>query len=111
MAIVSGGVSTQVLAIGLLETPVTTISGVPANAEVGDAITPAINVLREDGITPVDGMKIDFLVSDAYGTYTLGARQDTDASGDATSPSTYYVGEPDAGGNITYIFVLRPKIV
>ena len=111
MTILRGDVSVEVLAIGLLEAPVIATGGIPANAEVGNAITPTVNVMRADGITAVEGVSVDFLVIDDHGCYTLGARQTTDVAGDATSPSTYYIGEPDAGQDITFIIVVRPKVM
>ena len=111
MARIGLDVQTQSVGIGIWESPTVVVSGVPANAEVGEMIQPAVNVKRADGTTPVVGAKVNFFVSDSHGVFALGVGQDTDASGDASAPDNYYVSPEEQDTTIDIIIVVWPKSV
>jgi len=104
-------IQTQAAAVGLVETPVVTISDVPASINVGDKITPKVNVKRADGTTPVAGAKVTFFVEDSHGTIILGTTQTTDASGNATASESYFVADTEASTSISFSVVVWPKAV
>lgn len=111
MGVVRGSVEVETSTVGFLETPVVTVSGVPTDANVGDKITPSVNVKREDGATPISGAKVDFFFEDADGPMLLGDRQTTDVSGDATAAKDAYVSSADADGTLKFVIVIRASIV
>lgn len=92
-----------------IEQPTVVVSGIPANSNVGDIITPAVNVTRSDGITPIENIAVDFFVNDVLGVYPLGDRQLTDVNGDASSNDGYYVASADMASDVDFIIVVRPK--
>jgi len=97
--------------IGNIENPVITVGGIPVSVDIGMEIIPSVNVLREDGITPVEDVKVDFFVSDSDGVSLIGDRVLTDASGDVVAAEGYYVSSVEAGQNINFVVVTRRKIV
>jgi hypothetical protein len=97
--------------VGLVEIPVVAVTIDPAAPNVGDKITVSVNVKRADGITPIEGMKVDFFVEDSEGWIILGDRMTTDASGNATASLGYYVGMPEAGKDLNFVAVTRAKVV
>jgi hypothetical protein len=104
-------VTEETKAVGLVEIPVVVVTVDPATPNVGDEVTVSANVKRADGTTPIQGVKVDFFVTDSLGTSSLGDRQDTDASGNATAAMAYYVGMPEAGKDLKFVAVTRAKIV
>jgi len=104
-------VSTETKTIGFIETPVVTLTIDPVEPKVGDKVSVSVNVKRADGTTPIEGIKVDFFVIDSLGASVLGDRQETDANGDATASQDYWVGKPEAGQEIKFIAVTRPKVI
>jgi hypothetical protein len=104
-------VKEEIKAVGPVEIPVVTVTIDPTEPNVGDKITVSVNVKRADGITPIEGMKVDFFVEDSEGWQILGDRMTTDAGGNATASWDYYVGMPEAGKDLKFVVVTRAKIV
>lgn len=94
--------------IGSQIVPIVTVTGIPAEVEVGDKVTPTVKV--ESAVaTPVEGASIDFFVEDVLQVSTLGDRQVTDVDGEATASEGYYVGSPDADQTLKFIIVVHRK--
>jgi hypothetical protein len=104
-------VTVETPTVGLVESPVVTVSDVPDTLNVGDRVKPKATVKRSDGVTPIPGVAVDFFVIDSLGVSVLGERVLTDENGAATATEYYYVGKPDAGATIQFIIVTRPKVV
>lgn len=111
MARIGIDITTENTSIGVWESPTVTVTGIPANAEVGETITPAVNVKRADGTTPVVGAKVNTFVSDSHGTFALGIGQDTDANGDITAPVDYHVSPEDQDSTVSFHIVVWPKSI
>jgi hypothetical protein len=104
-------VATKKPSVGIVESPVVTISDVPDTLNVGDRVKPKATVMRAEGTTPIPGVAVDFFVVDSLGVSALGDRVLTDTNGVAQATEYYYVGKPDAGTAIEFIIVTRPKVV
>ena len=104
-------VSIETKALGFIETPVVTVTIDPVAPNVGDNVSVRANVKRADDITAIEGIKVDFFAIDSLGPSILGDRQETDASGDAIAPQDYWVGKPEAGQDIKFVVVTRPKVI
>jgi hypothetical protein len=97
--------------VGNVETPIVTLTIDPSEPNVGDKITVSVNVKRVDGITPIEGIKVDFFVKDSEGWRILGDRMTTDGDGNATASQDYYVGMPEAGKDLIFVAATRAKNV
>lgn len=101
-------VEVETRTVGGLVTPIVTVSDVPTEVEVGDKIIPKVKV-EKAGPTPVVGASVDFFVEDSLQVSTLGTRQITDGSGEATASEGYYIGEPEADQDIKFTIVIHKK--
>ena len=88
-----------------------TLSEVPDSLNIGDEVTPKVNVKRADGTTPIEGAKVNFFVKDSHGTVILGPVQTTDSNGDATAGESYYVADTEGGTDIDFIIIVWPKAI
>jgi len=92
---------------GKFEEPVITPT-LPTSIEVGDKIIPQVNVKRDDGTTPIEGLTVHFFVEDILSFISLGSN-DTNVDGDASAPKPYMVSEEQSEEDITFIFFIRGK--
>jgi len=92
---------------GKFEDPVITPT-LPTSIEVGDKVTPQINVKRDDGTTPIEGLTVHFFVEDSLSFVSLGSNN-TNVDGDASAPNPYMVSEEQSEEDITFIFFIRGK--
>jgi hypothetical protein len=95
--------------IGKYEYPLVT-TNVPASMEVGDKITVTATVKRADNTTPIEGINVDFFVEDSNGTISLGST-DTNASGIATTPKSYFVAETEEDSDIEFYVQVKGKSI